>query len=222
MKPTHIITVGSFGEEIAERMKQKDSDLVVTRLEDYHYFIPSDRFPSAKIHIFACDKPLSRMAKHLDIIFSNWKEPWLLITQEHPYVRIGPFVIPDEEGCYHCFESRYLQNSSNAANVKALYDYYSAKPLESPKGYLPGFAGIAASFTGNLIKRLDNNGYPLSGTVYQLNMLTRSSFSSKVVSVHGCPRCGGKRDLKSRSVDMLSRSIQPVLDRRKKLEVTMK
>ncbi|AVQ98349.1 TOMM precursor leader peptide-binding protein [Oceanobacillus sp. M65] len=223
MKPIHIITVGSFGKEVAERISQRDEKVVVTELEGYQYFLPTDRFPSAKIHIFASDKPLSRLSKHLDIIFSKWKEPWLPIIQEHPYVRIGPFVIPDEEGCYHCFESRYLQHSSNPSHVKALYDYYSSNPMSAPKGYLPGFAGFVASYAWNLIQKFDQKDFSMAGKVYQLNMLSRTSLSSKVISVHGCPRCGFERDPKMASIDLLAKSIKPVLDSRtQKVEVNSK
>lgn len=220
MKPIHIITVGGFGEEVAARFLQRDPSILVTKLETTNYTLQIHQFPSARLHIFVCDKPLSSFAKLLDNIFYNWKEPWLLMTQEHPYLRIGPFIIPGKKSCYHCFEARYLQHSTKPSHIKALYDYYSLHPFASPKGFLPGFAGIVTSYTWNIIKRFDQQDYSMAGDVYQIHMLKRTSFCAKVLNVHGCARCTPDRNWKTSSVDMLAKHITPLLKSRSSKEVT--
>ncbi|KJJ41555.1 hypothetical protein UM89_12605 [Bacillus subtilis] len=221
MKPIHIMTTGDFGREVAQQLSKKIDNIVITPLNEPLYLLPSDRFPSARLHIFASWKSSSFISKQLDQLCFKWNEPWLPITMDHPYIRIGPLVIPGEGPCYHCFESRYLQHSPVPQYVKKIDTYYHSHPDAGPKGFLRSFAGWSAIFASTVIKSIDENELSQSGRVWKLNMLTRESFSSQTISVHGCPRCGLKRPEENRSVKHLSENLQPLLSQRRG-EVLMK
>ncbi|MCY8857610.1 TOMM precursor leader peptide-binding protein [Bacillus atrophaeus] len=215
MKPIHIMSSGAFGEEVAEQFSKRYQNTAVTALPEPMYLLPSDRFPSARLHIFASWKSSSYISKQLDQLFFKWREPWLPITMDHPYVRIGPLVIPGEGPCFHCFESRSLQHSPVPQYVRKMDDYYHRHPDAGPKGYLRSFAGWSAVFASTIIKSIDKDAPSSAGSIWQMNMLTRESFSSKTVGIHGCPRCGLKRPEENRSVAQLSESLQSLLGGRR-------
>ncbi|AWK96227.1 TOMM precursor leader peptide-binding protein [Bacillus velezensis] len=214
MKPIHLITTGSFGEEISKQFIKRHQDTKVTALNENFHILPSDQFPSARLHVFAAWRPSACISKQLDRLFFQWKEPWLPIIMEHPYLRIGPLIIPGKGPCFHCFHARLLQHSPVPEYLKKIDDHYAKHPEAGPKGYLRSFAGWSAAFVSIVLKSMED-GESLAGSMWQTNVLTRDSFRSNTIGVHGCPRCGLKRSEKSRSVDKLFESLQPLLGERR-------
>lgn len=212
MKSLHILAEGPFGRGVAEQLMCRVDDAASTLIPEKDHHFQASRFPLAKVHVFVASRPVSRLFKTMDTLAHNWKTPWLPVVLEHPYLRIGPFIEPTRgESCYHCFERRYLQHHLTPDYLQALYHYYDHTPTAGPKGHLKVFTGLAAAHTTGLLNRYHFDGTSVIDDVWQINLLTRESIRSKVVGIHGCPRCGLGREESDRSVRNLVADLDYLL-----------
>ncbi|OAJ76157.1 hypothetical protein AYJ08_19960 [Brevibacillus sp. SKDU10] len=203
MKPIHVIAVGTFGTEVANQIVSRAPETVVTHMPATYTQLPTHLFPVARIHVLASWRAVSQLSNQMDEYSYRWKIPWLPVVMDHPYLRIGPFVDTSEGACYHCFEKRYLQHSPTPEYIDALNSYYDAHPEAGPKGFLRVFASLSAAQVIHLEKCYRQESTSISGSLWQINILTSEPLQTQVIGVHGCPRCGLGRQEEDRSVAQL-------------------
>lgn len=217
MIPIFVLAVGDFGAEALRRLREvvPGTEGSVLASEGLH---PA-RLPLARLYTLITWRPVPRLMRSVDQLFHDWRVPWFPVVQEHPYLRAGPVVLPGAGGCLHCFERRGTQHSTTASLLTTLYDYYDNNPAAGPSGYLPGLAGMAAAMAGELSHAMEFRREQVAGTVRQFHMVTRDLVRGTVIGIHGCPRCGTKRDERTRSYAALTQDYARIFGESARSEV---
>jgi bacteriocin biosynthesis cyclodehydratase domain-containing protein len=140
-----------------------------------------------------------------------WRTPFIEAVMETPQLRVGPVVVPGKGACHACAERRALQHSPRPNEHRALREFYDANPEQGPQGFLPAFAEIAAVRLAQFVRQIGKDPVSVAGQVWRLNTIHRETVGSKVVGVHGCPRCGLKRDEATRSFASLRYEVAGLL-----------
>jgi bacteriocin biosynthesis cyclodehydratase domain-containing protein len=113
--------------------------------------------------------------------------PWLPVTLEPGWIRVGPTVVAGATACYHCFRSRSRQHDPDAA-VSALID--AAGPV-GPLGYAPPHVDLVASLVVERAGRLAAGEAVATGSeVLRVSLFSCAVAPDTVTGVHGCRRCG--------------------------------
>ena len=209
MKPTHVVAIGPFGEAVAHDLA-KVLDVVITKPTSEGYVQPR-YWPDASVHILAAWRPVLEIAHVLDTVAFTWQVPWLPVIYEHPYLFIGPTVVPGVGPCYSCFRLRYLQHSKTEDLTDVLDSYYASHPAAGPRGYLPTTVAFAAAIVWEVTQRLTLEPEVEAGQIRQINLLSLETHKSRVVGVHGCEHCGCGRDERTRSVAQLAADLNFIL-----------
>ncbi|ANB62127.1 hypothetical protein [Anoxybacteroides amylolyticum] len=136
------------------------------------------------------------LCKYIDNISRNYKKYFLPIVMDHPYLTVGPFVQYSQGACYHCYYGRFMQHNPAPHVTRALEKHYRECIGKGPKGYHPLDAAIVSNW---LIYSVKNSFNHFQGKLWRMNLVSRESVTSKVIGIHGCKRCGSKKDEKTRS-----------------------
>lgn len=208
----HVLAVGAFGRQTAERLARTHPALVVTEPSPGPARAWSATWPLADVHVLATWREAPDIARSLDAAAFAWRKPWIPVVYEHPYLRVGPTVVPGAGPCYHCFFARSSQHSTMADLVDALRSYYEVNPDAGTVGFLPAHAALAAAMAHEVLDGLAAGGADEPGLVRQVNVSSLRVAHGRLIGVHGCPRCGSGREPRSRSVVDLERDLRPVLE----------
>lgn len=201
MRPVHIIAVGGLGASIARSMATY-GPTAMTYPDAKGHVVPAE-WPLSSVHVLASWRPTPRLTSLLDAAAFSWRVPWLPIICEHPYLRLGPAVVPGRSGCYGCFRRRLLQHSQRADLDEALHREYDVNHHSGPAGFLNAFAEFVAAAAWEIIQQMLVAPDAQAGQVRQLDMITLQTTLGHAVGVHGCPRCGLQRPERTRSFDQL-------------------
>jgi len=206
LEPIHIVTVGAFGEEVATALRELLPDVLQTCADEQGRAFPAS-WPLARVHILAAWRPTPQLTALLDHVSFAWKRPFLTAVLEAPQLRVGPVIVPGQSACHGCYEKRVLQHTPRQETYRAAAAYYQSHPLNGPQGYLSSLANIAAIRLAQYSKQIDEE----AGKLWQMNILTRQTVSSRVIGVHDCPRCGLKRDEATRSYLDMQHELAEIL-----------
>lgn len=206
----HILSVGAFGQAVAEALGGLLPDVSETRA-DLNYPPHPAFWPVARIQLLAAWRPVPRLSRLLDEMSHAWRTPFVEAVIETPNLRVGPVVVPGFGACHACAERRAVQHSPRPEEHRALREFYDTNPQQGPQGFLPVFAEIAAVRLAQFVRQLEGDPAAVAGRVWLLNTIHRYAVSSEVVGVHGCPRCGLKRNEATRSFVALRREVADLL-----------
>lgn len=204
--PLHVMAVGAFGHQVASRLAGVVPGTVVT-VEDGGQRPDSSRWPTSARRVVVAWRPVPRLAARLDDLCHNWGDTWFSAILEHPYLRVGPTVVPGSGPCHECFDRRRFQHDPSAALVRALYAAYD-DPAVGPVGHLPHHAALATVLVLRTLADLDGAGKDTPGVVRRLHLLDGSASTDRITGMHGCPRCGLGRDEVIRSVAPLAAEVR--------------
>lgn len=201
---THVIAVGDFGLAVAARLRDAIDDITV---QEVHGDRPIPMtWPVAGTYVLAASRELPALAGVLDDCAFRWRVPWLPVVHEHPHLRVGPLVVPGRGPCYHCFRGRMAQHASAPELTEALERHLCADD-PGPGGFLPAHATFAAGAAQATLAALRDGDGDDAGRVSWLNVVTARPGSASVTSVHGCVRCGRRRDERLRSFAWLEEDL---------------
>jgi bacteriocin biosynthesis cyclodehydratase domain-containing protein len=205
-----MLSVGAFGQAVAASLKELLPNVIETRLESPEQTHPMF-WPAARVHLLAAWRPVAKLSRLLDEMSHAWRAPFIEAVLETPHLRIGPVVVPGASACHGCFEQRTLQHAPRPDKHQILRDFYDAQPQQGPQGYLSAFAEIAAIRLAQLVRQLERDPDTAAGQVWQMNTINRDTVCGRVVGVHGCPRCGLRRDEATRSFATLGREMAALI-----------
>jgi bacteriocin biosynthesis cyclodehydratase domain-containing protein len=198
MRPqqTCVLAVGEFGSAVADILAgpERPGSPVI-----YDGPIAAGHLPVAETYVLVSGHPAPAALETLDDAVFAWGCRLVPVTVEHPYLRLGPVVVPGRSPCYHCFAARCLQHALVPAYALAVTEHFRDQQAPSWPGYLPPVATIAAAWAQRALHWEAGAGLGSPGAVQMLNMLTFQQFAGAVVGVHGCRRCGLGRDEHTRS-----------------------
>ncbi|GIH89444.1 TOMM precursor leader peptide-binding protein [Planobispora siamensis] len=189
MRELHIITLGDFGADVAERVRERSGDVAVTPADEHGYLDPS-LWPNARVRVLASFRPAPRLEETLDGASFAYRTPWFPVVLEHPRLRVGPVAAPGHGACAGCFQTRRRQHDPTHRLGAVLAEAYDPDPALGPRGYLPHHAELAALLTVQLAgSLLTDGGAAEAGHVRHVHLLDGTLGRSAVVGVHGCRRC---------------------------------
>jgi bacteriocin biosynthesis cyclodehydratase domain-containing protein len=204
MRPVHVLSAGDFGRAVAARMGEM-LEIVVTEVRG-HGVSPAS-WPLARLHILASWRPALSISRQVEASAFAWRVPWLPIVAEHPFIYIGPSIVPGVGPCYGCFRRRLMQHSGSNDLTDALQTHYENDPEAGPQGYLPTLATFSAMVACDIAERIAHDPANEAGKVSQLHVPSLRTLQGLVVGVHGCERCGSGRDERTRSHAELEKDL---------------
>ncbi len=215
----HVLTIGSFGEAVAKILQEILPNVIVTPQNTENQTPAVANWPTAQLNVIAAWRPVPGMYRLLEATSYEWKLPFTTIVMETPNVRVGPLVLPDTGPCYSCYEKRVLQHSPQFAALQALQNHYERQPQSGPGGYLQAFAEVGAIRLAQMVVGAEGElAVEAAGQVWQFNTVTRQATTGEVIGLHGCPRCGLKRDETTRSYAPLRQELSKLLGWSDKLD----
>jgi bacteriocin biosynthesis cyclodehydratase domain-containing protein len=195
--PVQLLAVGSFGRAVAAYLKTFCADLYETSVDDDVIPLP-ETWPAARLTVLTAWRPVPSLCELLDDVCHRWNRPFVPLILDSTILRLGPIVMPGQEGCWGCWTRRYNQHITWPEERSALLQYYASHPDSGPKGFLEPFAMMGASQLRQTIEALDSST-ARPGHVWQIDMLTGNITTSTVVGLQGCTRCGEHRPEATRS-----------------------
>lgn len=206
MNRIHVIAVGSFGDAVAECLSES-LPVAVTRPNAQNQVFPAE-WPRAAVHVLAAWRPVPHISKTLDSVSFQWHVPWLPVVCEHPYLRIGPIVLPGRGACCTCFDQRVQQHLHKPEITRTIQSHYDAHPESGPGGHIRAVALFAAASAQEIIERMHVKPEAEAGNVYQIDLVNLRTAKGHAVGLHGCPRCGLQRDERTRSFVTLQAHLE--------------
>ncbi len=114
--------------------------------------------------------------------------PWLLLSLQTAWARVGPLFVPGETACAECYRARLAANRAEPGAWR------SWEALDLPAGSVPVPAhesAVAALAAAELERYLGRAGPPLlAGRVLVLDLATLESSLEAVLANPYCPDCG--------------------------------
>jgi bacteriocin biosynthesis cyclodehydratase domain-containing protein len=130
--------------------------------------------------------------------------PWLPVTSAHPYVRIGPAVVPGLAPCYACYSARVRQHADAAGTLGSLgglglgdqlQDAFTQLSELGVTGHPPHVAAVAAGLALIMLRAACGGDAPATaGRVALIDCDTDAIRWWQVIPAHGCPECGPAAD----------------------------
>jgi bacteriocin biosynthesis cyclodehydratase domain-containing protein len=183
----------AVGDDLAKRLGE--------RAVRYDGPVAAGLLPVAATYVVVAGRPLPAALQALDGAVHAWRRRLVPVTVEHPYLRLGPVVVPGVGACYQCFAARQLQHSLTPEYGDAVLEHWRAPAARSFPGWLPPLAGFAAAWVERTLAR---EPALVAGRVEQLHLVNLQLVGGRAVGIHGCRRCGLRRDERRRSVEALA------------------
>ncbi len=126
---------------------------------------------------------------------------FLPVAFAHPYVRVGPLVVPGRAPCHRCYAVRVRQHANAVGEQNAVNDAYERALRRDPglgvTGYPPHVAAIAAGLAFDMLVALD--GVPRTGWVARVDCGTDEVRRWRLSPATACPVCGPDTDPEARA-----------------------
>jgi bacteriocin biosynthesis cyclodehydratase domain-containing protein len=143
----------------------------------------------------------------LDAACTRHRVPWSSAWLDGTLLGNGPLVRADAGGpCFRCFRRRWRAHAALPEREEALEQLYRADPAAGVPGFLP--SAVAAAASGLL---LDARAPAESrGRIRIADLVSQDFEETKVVRVHGCPRCGATDGGRDRYVRALVPALREI------------
>jgi bacteriocin biosynthesis cyclodehydratase domain-containing protein len=222
-KSVAILGIGDFGDHVAAFLRG-NARWPVTTVDSVANGFETD----SRAFIAAMWRPCPAVCEEADALAFRHRRPWLPVVMDHPHVRVGPVVAPDQGACFACFTARYDQHDSQPDITAALRAGFDREPDLGPRGYLNHHARLAAALAQMVLGDLSDDWLAAAAAqVLTFNVYRTATRRHPVIARSGCPRCGRPADAASGSAmaDLLhniaaERAARHAGDRRGELRET--
>jgi bacteriocin biosynthesis cyclodehydratase domain-containing protein len=147
----------------------------------------------ARAVVLALPRPSRTLCELADLAAYEHAVPWLPVILEHPFLRIGPLVVPPAGPCFRCYRARRLQHDTEREFSVAFEAAYDSGDSSGPIGYLPHHARLAAAATLRLLDQgcaTSARALPGTGQVLAYDVVSGLLSVNRVVSCHDCTHAG--------------------------------
>lgn len=204
--PPHVLSIGAFGQAVAQYLRAFRTDLVETTVTDDTIALPAV-WPKSCAVILASWRPVPHLCELLNDLSFTWGRPFIPLVLDSTILRIGPIIIPNHGSCWTCWASRYRQHDAWRQERRVLLEHYASHPAAGPRGYLEPFAMVGASRLASILAALKDPSVP-AGRIWQIDLITREMITGTVVGVNDCPQCGLHRPIAERSFFVMRRDLE--------------
>lgn len=184
MQNLALFTEGTFGTAVAGRLAATVSGVqvlpLVARGESFQACISGASFVGVALWRQYADE-----IDRLDEACAREGISWSGVVLEGTKLRCGPIVKPGDGPCYACYRKRWLTHAAFPDREQALDAAYATNPALGIRGYTPSSVRIAAAALLLDWEQFDQ----APGRVRWIDLLQCTVEESRVIRVHGCPRC---------------------------------
>jgi bacteriocin biosynthesis cyclodehydratase domain-containing protein len=209
-----LISTGAFGRDVSRvvedcaDVRAKPLDVSALSRADTGWPWPGQR-PDAIVTVTW--RPSDAMCERLDAHAFAAGVPWLPACLEHPYLSVGPWVLPPHGPCFRCVRARLSQHMPPGAIGDVARRAYDADPACGPLGHLPSHARLVGGLILQALAGLVSAPLPSGPDAWRddgrLRMVRyqmgNGRFTShQVIPCDSCPRCDqpGPRAVRQRRI----------------------
>ncbi len=197
-----IFHAGSFGSAVAARVKGAVPSARLLPLSDSAASFDELVRGAAFVGV-ALWRRYPTELDQLDEACARNQIPWSSVVLEDTRVRCGPLVTPGRGPCHACYCKRWLTHSPHPRREAALDAVFRSNLRFGIPGFTPSSLRIAAAAL-----LLDREDLACGGRVRLIDLLHCNVEETRVVRVHGCPRCSIKRESGDRFATQLSNELK--------------
>jgi bacteriocin biosynthesis cyclodehydratase domain-containing protein len=192
VSPNTVLTVGSgqLGLELRRRLEiQKwqpirlSLDLHSTADTALRQAIGQNNFMIA-----AFDRPYPALCKKLNQLCRDSNCTWLLLEWRGSELTLSPLFLPDQPGCYKCYQARRHANYRTGRVERLLDDFYSQNATYQPQASLPLLTRLAGSLLELKIAELLSDDLKV-GRWWTYNFVTQEAQQHGFNPVGACSVC---------------------------------
>lgn len=181
-----LLGLGEFGEHVAALLRDNARWPVVTASSAADAIEKDSRAA-----IVSMWRPYPTACEEADALAFQQQRPWLPVVMDHPYVRVGPVVVPGRGACFACFTARYDQHDSQRDITAMLGAGFDREADLGVRGYLGHHARLAAALAQMALGDLSADWLATTaGQVLSFNVYRSAIRRHSVIARSGCPRCG--------------------------------
>ncbi|MPZ50653.1 MAG: TOMM precursor leader peptide-binding protein [Dehalococcoidia bacterium] len=207
-----IFAEGSFGELVAETLRRRVAARVFSLVQSggkLDELLGGEDFVAVALW-----RPYTNDCDELDAACFRHMVPWSAAVLSERYLYCGPLIVPGPGPCFHCYRRRFLTHLPAPERELALERAYASDPGLGSEGFAPASAGMAAAALLMDARAGDDVAEP--GRLRRIDLLSGELVDTRVIRVHGCPRCGrhpggGSSNSQERG-DRFVRHLQPTLE----------
>jgi bacteriocin biosynthesis cyclodehydratase domain-containing protein len=203
MENLTLFSEGAFGAAVAEHITNIVSAVrvlpLVASAESFEALVRGADFVG-----IALWRRYPNEADRLDAACAREGIPWSSVVLEGTHIQCGPLVTPGQGPCYACYRKRWLTHLPFPEREQTLDATYAKDPGLGIRGFTPSSVRIAAAAL-----LLDGEEFERAqGRLRQIDLIHCSMEESRVVRVHGCPRCSRQTAPGERYVSKLVEALR--------------
>ena len=199
-KFVHLLSVDAFGDQVGVHLSQLSPSTVVLFKQVHEFRHAASRSWFA---IVAASHPVPDICDRLDELFFQLEIPWIPVIHEQGGISVGPLIKPGAGACFGCYCKRLAQHAIDADVIDVVSNFYRRQPGAGPPGFFPPAASFAASIIAEIVDLLARGDLSRVALFCRFNFLNFETTAGKVLGIHGCDRCGRKRNERLRTMEQL-------------------
>jgi bacteriocin biosynthesis cyclodehydratase domain-containing protein len=173
--------VGAFGDDVASRLGVRGAQRV--RGVDEAFATGADLVVTA----LPCER--RAVLAQADELAFDTGTTWLPVVLDHPWLRVGPLIVPGADGpCYECFTRRLRQHGVRDDATTALHAAYE-EGTPPPTARDRGHVALAVALVERVAAGKAGPGPRRPGAVLRAHLFGGSIAAGVAVGLHGCRRC---------------------------------
>jgi hypothetical protein len=188
MKHINLLTAGSFGESVADRLAQEYEISSLSLFSEQN--VISEFIKSGNYLAVAAWRDYPEVFNFIDQICWKYKIRWSLAYIDGVDLCCGPLIVPEKGTCFNCFQRRSDSHQKSPDRLQSLRQYYTGNNNRGVEGYVQPMVEIAVS---SLIEDKIAPSH-LAGKFRKINVLTANVMESENIGIHGCALCRSKGD----------------------------
>lgn len=205
MEEMILFVEGPFGHAVAERLQESVS------VSSYPLATSESRFAElvagADYVAAALWRPYVAQLDALDAACAVARRGWSAAVLDRETLLCGPAVVPGGP-CYRCFRRRWLTWVPALEREQALDAAWATDPARG----IHGFVSAAVTMAAAALLLDARDGEAAAGRLRHIHLLNMEAGETRVVPVHGCPRCGTRHGARgARFVEHIAPVVAEVL-----------
>lgn len=148
---------------------------------------PERRLAEADVTVLASDRYDRSLVDRWDVASHGTRRPWLAVVHQHPYVQLGPYVVPFKGACHACLRLRLTQHGGLDPVGERVASGAGLSPVDGLPPHLA--ATVAGLVLGMLLGAAPARG---DSALLLVHVDGLAASRLPVTAAHFCRRCGAQ------------------------------
>lgn len=183
-----VIATGEFGRDVCAHLADHECAIFhPLQLEMFGSLAARHQLEELELNgiVFVMWRPFDADCEQVDDFAFSAGIPWFPMVLDHPFLNIGPWLVPPDGPCFRCMGTRLSQHTAARSRRARIREAYDSNPEWGGYGHLPGHVQLACG----LIKKAVEGKMESVPDLIRYDLLTGVFSRHRVVARHGCPRC---------------------------------